>query len=292
MPMGEFTVGRSAACNLALSDGLVSRRHAVLHVRPDAVVVEDLGSRNGVAVNGVRVDGPRALTHLDRVYIGSQELVLIDTEKMREGAKGTEDYRQCENCGAINGSAKRRCGECGQMLGSAATGTADVLDPPREQQPLEVVEVTRKARAIDVIGGIASKAIAMGRYEEAERMLLPHLDAFLGHAELGRPINGETPESDGELLDRATAFALQLADGLNNNRWIDWVFRIHLATGRLMQQETIETLHSLVRKNRYSRVQPLRKYLGAMQGDGTQHNASERFLVRRLRGLENVIAAS
>ena len=40
------------ACNLALADGLVSRKHAILHVGPDTVVVEDLGSRNGVAVNG------------------------------------------------------------------------------------------------------------------------------------------------------------------------------------------------------------------------------------------------
>ena len=78
MPLGEFAIGRSSSCNLALADGLVSRRHAVLHVGPETVVVEDLGSRNGVAVNGVRINGPRRLAHMDRVYIGSQELVLID----------------------------------------------------------------------------------------------------------------------------------------------------------------------------------------------------------------------
>ncbi|TNF61372.1 MAG: FHA domain-containing protein, partial [Deltaproteobacteria bacterium] len=86
MPLGEFSIGRSSSCNLALADGLVSRKHAVLHVGPDAVVVEDLGSRNGVAVNGVRINGPRRVAHMDRVYIGSQELVLIDAAKLRDGA--------------------------------------------------------------------------------------------------------------------------------------------------------------------------------------------------------------
>ena len=72
MPLGEFAIGRSSSCNLALADGLVSRKHAVLHVGPDAVVVEDLGSRNGVAVNGIRINAPRRLAHMDRVYIGSK----------------------------------------------------------------------------------------------------------------------------------------------------------------------------------------------------------------------------
>ena len=82
MTLGEFAIGRSSSCNLALADGLVSRRHAIMHVGPEHVVVEDLGSRNGVAVNGVRINGPRRLAHMDRIYIGSQELVLIDAAKL------------------------------------------------------------------------------------------------------------------------------------------------------------------------------------------------------------------
>ncbi len=123
MPLGEFAIGRSSSCNLALADGLVSRKHAVLHVGPDAVVVEDLSSRNGVAVNGVRINGPRRLEHMDRVYIGSQELVVIDAAKLRDGSATTADYVVCESCGAINGSAKRRCGDCGKRLNSDATQT-------------------------------------------------------------------------------------------------------------------------------------------------------------------------
>ncbi|HSQ63044.1 MAG TPA: FHA domain-containing protein, partial [Polyangiaceae bacterium] len=49
---GEFVVGRNASCQLSLDDPLVSRRHAVFNVRADTVTVEDLGSRNGVSLNG------------------------------------------------------------------------------------------------------------------------------------------------------------------------------------------------------------------------------------------------
>ena len=293
MSLGEFSIGRSSACNLALADGLVSRKHAVLHVGPDAVVVEDQGSRNGVAVNGVRINAPRRLAHMDRVYIGSQELVLIDAAKLRDPVKETADYVVCESCGAINGVAKRRCGECGRRLSSdagetlAGTGSSGVDSSSHAWG----AEDTRTARALDVIAGIASKAIAMGRYEEAERMLMPHLETLLERALAHRRLSDSEKDDPDLLFTGATRYALQLAQGLGNNRWIDWVFRIHSATGRLMEAETIEALHSLVRSNKYGRSQYLRSYLHVIRNRASEYGAPERFLVRRLEGLEQVVSA-
>ena len=292
MPLGEFAIGRSSSCNLALADGLVSRKHAVLHVAPDAVVVEDMGSRNGVAVNGVRINAPRRLAHMDRVYIGSQELVLIDAAKLREGLKETADYVVCAMCGAINGSAKRRCGECGKRLtsnaGETLVGTNSRVDSSSHAWG---AEDTRTARALDVIAGIASKAIAMGRFEEAERMLMPHLDNILERALAHRPLSDSEKDDTEVLFAGATSYALQLAQGLKNNKWIDWVFRIHTATGRLMEAETIEALHNLVRNNNYSKPQFLRAYLRVVHNRSEDYGASERFLMRRLEGLEQVVTA-
>ncbi len=292
MPLGEFAIGRSSSCNLALADGLVSRKHAVLHVGPDAIVVEDLGSRNGVAVNGVRINGPRRLAHMDRVYIGSQELVLIDAAKMKEGAKETAEYIVCESCGAINGAAKRRCGECGKRLSTTAgetlTSTNSGVDSSSHAWG---AEDTRTARVLDVIAGIASKAIAMGRFEEAERMLLPHFDMLLERALAHRPLSDSEKDDPDALFGGATTYALQLAQGLGNTKWIDWVFRIHTASGKLMEAETIETLHSLVRSHKYSKPNYLRAYLHVIQNSTAEYGASERFLVRRLEGLEQVVSA-
>jgi len=291
MPLGEFTVGRSSSCNLALADGLVSRKHAVIHVGPEAVVVEDFGSRNGVAVNGVRINGPRHLAHMDRVYIGSQELVLIDAAKMREPGKETAEYVVCDACGAINGPAKRRCGECGKRIASANARTATHNMGVDSSSHAWGAEDTRTQRALDVIAGIASKAIAMGRFEEAERMLLPHLDTILERALAGRPLSESEKDDPDALFAGAARYALQLAQGLRNPRWIDWAFRVHTATGRLMEAETIETLHSLVRSTKYSNPSYLRAYLGVVQSRAEDYSASERFLVKRLEGLEQVVAA-
>ncbi len=292
MPLGEFSIGRSSSCNLALADGLVSRKHAVFHVGPDAVVVEDLGSRNGVAVNGVRINGPRRLAHMDRVYIGSQELVLIDSVKMKEGTKETAEYVVCASCGAINGAAKRRCGECGKRLSSTAGDTlASTNSSVDSSAHAWGAEDTRTARALDVIAGIASKAIAMGRFKEAERILLPHLDTLLERALSHQPLSDSEKDDPDTLFMGATTYALQLAQGLRDTKWIDWVLRMHTASGRLMEAETIEALHSLVRSNKYSKSRYLRAYLHVIRNQAVDYGATERFLMRRIEGLEQVVSA-
>jgi DNA-binding SARP family transcriptional activator len=55
---GELVIGRSAAADLALTwDAAVSRRHAAVVVEAGAVLLRDLGSRNGTFCNGRRL-GP------------------------------------------------------------------------------------------------------------------------------------------------------------------------------------------------------------------------------------------
>ena len=60
-------------------------------------------------------------------------------------------------------------------------------------------------------------------------------------------------------------FALDLAQGLRRPKWIDWVFRMHIATGRLMDAPTIEKLHEVVRSQEYHRRRYVRSYLQAVQ---------------------------
>ena len=68
----RLTVGRGRDCDLAVPHPHVSRRHAALSVRPDGVLVEDLGSTNGTWAGATRLG--RGATHLlrdgDRVSFG------------------------------------------------------------------------------------------------------------------------------------------------------------------------------------------------------------------------------
>ena len=50
----RLVVGRDPACDISVDDGLLSRRHAEFVAAASAVTVRDLGSRNGIFVNGTR----------------------------------------------------------------------------------------------------------------------------------------------------------------------------------------------------------------------------------------------
>ena len=73
---GEMTIGRDDDAGLRLDDPSVSRKHATLVVERRRVVVRDLGSRNGVVVNGTRIDGERALVARDVVEIGAAVIIV------------------------------------------------------------------------------------------------------------------------------------------------------------------------------------------------------------------------
>lgn len=67
--VGRIVVGRDPSCEISHDDSLLSRRHAEFVTEGDLVTVRDLGSRNGVFVNGVRVVD-RVLAPDDIVQIG------------------------------------------------------------------------------------------------------------------------------------------------------------------------------------------------------------------------------
>jgi DNA-binding winged helix-turn-helix (wHTH) protein len=67
---GENLIGRDPDARLQLDDSTVSRRHARIMLSGADALLEDLGSKNGTCVGGVRVDGQVALRDGDRVAFG------------------------------------------------------------------------------------------------------------------------------------------------------------------------------------------------------------------------------
>lgn len=66
----ETVVGRHRDCGLRIPCAEVSRRHCILRLRDGTLSLEDLGSLNGVYVNGERVRGSQELQAGDRLEIG------------------------------------------------------------------------------------------------------------------------------------------------------------------------------------------------------------------------------
>jgi len=65
-----FRMGRSSDNNLILRDSRISRNHAQISLDDGHFVLEDLGSRHGVWVNGTRIDKTLRLTGSERVEFG------------------------------------------------------------------------------------------------------------------------------------------------------------------------------------------------------------------------------
>ena len=77
IPPGGAIVGRSRECDIVLADANVSRRHA--HVLPAAAgtwTIADLGSTNGVVVNGRKIQGAAQLQPGDRIALGTAQITF------------------------------------------------------------------------------------------------------------------------------------------------------------------------------------------------------------------------
>jgi hypothetical protein len=231
---GEFVIGRSASCQLSLDDPLVSRSHAKLTVTADAVLVEDMGSRNGVRVNGQRVEGRRALSHGDKVGIGSQEMTLLYKREAR----------------------------------------AETL----AQQP-----ATQRVNAFGLLGGLADKAIALGRGDEAERILATHLEQILEDAR-----EGYVPPAD--IGDRAAHYACKLAAITSKGSWVDYIFALYASLKRPAPGEVVDELYTVLRRVRHVDVGALRSYVQVLKAHAAELTPAERFLLSRIEGLERLAA--
>jgi Protein of unknown function (DUF3662)/FHA domain len=73
---GGAVLGRSRDCDIVLNDSNVSRRHAEIRAEGDAWTVRDLGSTNGVRVNGRSVPGAQPLAPGDVIALGAAEVVF------------------------------------------------------------------------------------------------------------------------------------------------------------------------------------------------------------------------
>ncbi len=76
IPSQGATIGRSRSCDITLEDAGISRRHAEIRPGADGWTVLDLGSTNGMRLNGRDLRGAQPLRPGDRVELGSTEIVF------------------------------------------------------------------------------------------------------------------------------------------------------------------------------------------------------------------------
>jgi pSer/pThr/pTyr-binding forkhead associated (FHA) protein len=75
LSVGVHVLGRDASADVTLVHADVSRSHAELTVTLDGATIRDLGSKNGMIVNGRKL-GQAAIEHGSRLAFGELELVF------------------------------------------------------------------------------------------------------------------------------------------------------------------------------------------------------------------------
>ncbi len=121
-PDKGFVIGRSADADYTLQDQSISRRHCRVVSRDGRYFLEDLGSQNGTAVNGKRIEKPREIREGDVIEIGESSLRVVGDRPLVV----SEDEPASEE-GA--GPGKRICPACGTAFSGRACPACRKTDP-------------------------------------------------------------------------------------------------------------------------------------------------------------------
>lgn len=222
----EVVIGRSPECHLTIEDPLVSRQHARIRVHSEQAAVEDLGSRNGVRINGRKIDGVHPLKDGDRIRLGTQELVFSAVQKKGRAARPTGYMRVCGGCGTPYPEVAPQCPHCGHS-------------EPREDDTISGLMVEpRRSWTFQLLGEVIERAIATGRAAEADRLMrraAKEVD--------DRMVAGDRLDPNQVAL--ITGFAVRLADLQGTSEWVSWAFLVHQRQQLMPSAEVIDRLEEL-----------------------------------------------
>ena len=103
----SVVIGRSNSADVSIADRFLSRRHARLFRDGDNWLVEDLGSRNGTLVNGVKISEPTAVSPGDVIGISASIVEVGSTAAQRTESVDSGTRTILRPAAAILGESKQ-----------------------------------------------------------------------------------------------------------------------------------------------------------------------------------------
>jgi hypothetical protein len=198
---------------------------------------------------------PRSLNDGDVIRVGKQEMTLRRAEiPTLDSATGRF------NAETLHGEAAAR------LLSGADTG--------------ENPTVKHTAESLQVLGGLADKAFALGRGADAERVLSAPLKSLLTIAKRG-PLDVTSAE-------RAAHYGVRLASATRSAQWVDYVVELFTYQRRPLPAEVVDQLYTVLRNVSGVNLGALRKYVALLHAIQNTLGPSERFVVQRIEGLEQI----
>jgi pSer/pThr/pTyr-binding forkhead associated (FHA) protein len=224
---GRYFIGRAPASDILINNPLASRLHARLTVSTRSVTIEDLGSSNGVGVNGKRTRGSCELSLGDVVSIGGEEIELVEFGLAPELACTVLDQDQ-------------------------------ILKPKAQARASDAVITTHRGDGFELVGSMAERAFANHRPQDAANILRHRLAAVLSEAKQGRSLEPRR--------SAAIEYACRLAIALHDGKWVDYVFELLICQSTPCPDAQTDLLRSAIENVTRFDLQLLERYAEALRG--------------------------
>ncbi|MCL4800161.1 MAG: FHA domain-containing protein [Burkholderiales bacterium] len=167
----RLTIGRDAACDIALADAAASKQHAVIVTVGLDHVLQDTGSRNGTAVNGKPIE-----THV----LQNEDLIEIGESRIRYRNRRASLEADLERTMIYNTALP------GGAPGIAASARTPAAAAARDEPSAAVARAARTRFPLGAVRGLA------GRHAGAELTLERPLATF-GTRETGLAVIRRRP---------------------------------------------------------------------------------------------------
>ena len=255
---GDTIVGRGAECDIVLDSQIVSRRHARIQVVDGAVFIDDLGSVNGVSIDGQRIQGRARIWPGAKIRLADVELSFVTVSDDR---------------------SSRVTAPVGVSTSSTAPTTTPA-PPPQPRPRVASEERKRRIHAFQLVTGVVDRALALGKPDEAERLLGSLLQDVLAEAQQSRDLPVESVEA-------AAKTAIKLAAATARSEWADYPVRLYAALDRVLPLAMIDDLYALARRVRLDSAL-LDRYANALLP--LKQSPNDRFALLRVQTLARMAA--
>jgi FHA domain len=249
MPLkpGTYVIGRAEDCEIQFDRQRASRKHAEITIGLYEAHIEDLGSTNGVYVNGRRIASRQRLRTRDVVAIGDEHFEL------RSDPQGSNPLQELGRC------------ELPTLREDApATPLASMRDETEETDMLGIV------------GAMAIKWLDQDRVPDAEHALSGHLRQIISRARAA-PVRRSTATS-------AVDYALRLALATSKADWISYILELSTLCKLELSVPAVVALERLHGSGVQLPIEALKAYLEKM-GKAEGASREQGYALVRLRRL-------
>lgn len=203
----EVVIGRSPTCHLTIEDPMVSRMHAKIRVEENRAFLSDLGSRNGVRVNGRKIAHEIELVDSDRIRIGTREMVFTVQKHEERSSRTTGYLRMCDKCGIPFPDESLRCPHCGHEVVREEETVSGMFRSPEQ------------GWTMDLFFEVIERGLSKGRFDDSLRMLEKLRIEIDGRTKDGYRIGGRD-------MEKLTDLVVQICNHFGHEDSLSWLFLV------------------------------------------------------------------